>query len=138
MSATAAKCYDAMLKLGASECHANFSGGNDEGGYEDVTFVATGEDAIIEGPLADFDIYKDVSYNGQTYKNGQWVNIPQPTRDPDLTAIADHLCGVLEGQYGSFAGEFYVHGTVIVDARARTTRMEGDEQSGYEHFEHTF
>lgn len=135
MSATAAKCYDAMLKLGAIEARGEFSGGNDEGGYDEINFVTEGEDGALDERLAKFDIYTDMSYNGQGYENGRWVNITQPTRDPDLTAIADHMYAVLDGQYGSFAGEFSVHGTVIVDAKARTSKIEGEEMAGYEHFE---
>jgi hypothetical protein len=38
-------------------------------------------------------------------------------------------------QWGSFAGEFSVHGTVEVDVVAGRAKMEYDEQSDYEHHE---
>jgi hypothetical protein len=41
-------------------------------------------------------------------------------------------------QWGSFAGEFSVDGTVEVDVKAGRAKIAYDEQSGYDHHEHTW
>jgi hypothetical protein len=118
----------AMRDLGVAKILASFSGGNDEGGYNDFPqFVLETEGATLDSRLERFDIYDHRSSNGERWDSVRrtWVPVPKDTTDADLTAIADHLGEYLDGEFGSFTGEFYVSGTVSVDAKARTTTSSG-------------
>lgn len=99
-----------MREKGAVLAKAHFSGGNDEGGIDGITLLdANGVELPYEYSWDDSD---------------------------EQDALARDADGIVTGEYGSFAGEFSVHGTVTYDLNAGTVKMSKEEQSGYDHSEY--
>jgi hypothetical protein len=120
--------YEAVRALGAARVEASFSGGNDEGGYDGVSFFGA-DGARLE--LGDFNPWREVSHKGRDEWDqtaGRYVKVP-PKPETERTLVADTLEKVLDDRYGSFAGEFYVRGTVTIDAAARKTVLQGETET---------
>jgi hypothetical protein len=114
----------------------NFSGGHDQGGFDDVMFADKdkNEITILPKDKDDFIIFAEKS-ELLTYqeKNSEDILIFKKTsyerfdfnnRDILETIMFDSGC--LE-EYGSFAGEFSVEGTVSLDVFTGKWAMEGQE-----------
>lgn len=98
--------FNLMRACGITKAVVEFSGGNDEGGPDDIEVTREGANEPSELP----------AYYGSRDGSG--------TREEQL---ADLLARPVYAEYGTFAGEFYVHGRVVWDLEARTVRMTGDE-----------
>lgn len=94
-----------MRQRGFVKVVAEFSGGNDEGGVERTTAYTSYVDT--EG----VDL-------------GGW-----DTEDP----VAQFLAEIVDGKYGSFAGDFYVNGNVTADLESQTIEMTGSEDVPQSH-----
>lgn len=108
---------------------AEFSGGNDQGGIDSVSLY-DGFDSEIENlPKV---VVKDIKqfrfrteYNDKTeiyLKEDYKTNITLPTDLEEFIISA----GCLD-EYGSFAGEFSVHGTITMDLMQRTWDIQGEQ-----------
>lgn len=122
---TGPAAYAAMKALGVTRVVASFAGGNDEGGYDSFSFY-NGETELDR--FEDFDSSDQLAWDEATRSY-----VPNPGSDPHRTAIGGWLEDVLNGSYGSFAGDFYVSGTVTLNAVERTTVMEGTEEEPVGH-----
>jgi hypothetical protein len=134
VNTTALRAYNAMDKIGVAKVIGHFSGGNDEGGYDEISFLdAEGNEVAVPGASdrSYFSVYDEMSQH--EWGGGGWRKTS--IKEGPAAAIADHLYEVIDGAYGSFAGEFSVYGDVIVDVKAHKTSIVGEEQSGYDHFE---
>lgn len=102
-----------LRKRGVAKVSVEFSGGGDEGGVGDITlFNAAGEEI---GTLEE----RYPVWNGK-----EWVH--KYPSDPDLVLV-ETLCSPVYEKYGTFAGEFYVSGTVDYDVEAGTVKMSYSE-----------
>lgn len=106
---------------GVAKAVAVFSGGNDEGGVDQITLF--NEDDIEIGSLEPY------YGRGQVYDSatGSW----KPIEDPDKTGdndLAMALGGPSDDRWGSYAGEFYVSGEVIWTVADRKVKMDYDEE----------
>jgi len=110
---TKQQVFAAMNELGVIRAVADFSGGNDEGGVNSVALYRTGDENEQPERL---DAYEYSSWGDETKKA-----TPQGM-------IVQGLEGPVDGKYGSFAGEFYVNGTVTADLAAGTLEMSGEEE----------
>ena len=104
--------FAALERLDADRAVVEFSGGNDEGGPDTITF----------------------------FKGDQTVRTLPPwwqagDADEHLVPLSDALSDPVFEAYGTFAGDFDVTGEVIWDVPAKTVQMIRDERSEYEHFE---
>lgn len=92
---------------GASLLRADYSGGNDEGGVEDITLYA-GLVKVDEGhPKAE----REIAYEGG-YQDRIW-----------------ELCdAILSTQYGSWAGDWSASGALYVDVAAKHCWKSGQIQ----------
>ena len=93
-----------LKEVGGDYVEADYSGGNDEGGVDDVR------------------VYRRFEENGEEQKveieagTGRWG-------DP----IYDLCNEVMSSKYYTWAGEFYASGTLYVDAREKRVWTEGGE-----------
>ena len=114
----------------------NFSGGHDQGGFDDVMFVDKdkNEITILPKDKDDFIIFAEKSelltYQEENsediliFKKTSYERFDFNNRDILETIMFDSGC--LE-EYGSFAGEFSVEGTVSLDVFTGKWAMEGQE-----------
>ena len=114
----------------------NFSGGHDQGGFDDVMFADKdkNEITILPKDKDDFIIFAEKSelltYQEENsediliFKKTSYERFDFNNRDILETIMFDSGC--LE-EYGSFAGEFYVEGTVNLDVFTGKWAMEGQE-----------
>ena len=115
----------------------NFSGGHDQGGFDDVMFVDKdkNEITILPKDKDDFIIFAEKSdlltYQEENsediliFKKTSYERFDFNNRDILETIMFDSGC--LE-EYGSFAGEFSVEGTVSLDVFTGKWAMEGQEE----------
>jgi hypothetical protein len=114
----------------------NFSGGHDQGGFDDVMFADKdkNEITILPKDKDDLIIFADKSelftYQAENskdiliFKKTSYEQFDFNNRDTLETLMYNSGC--LE-EYGSFAGEFSVNGTVNLDVFTGKWAMEGQE-----------
>lgn len=116
----------AALEGRAAAVEVTFQGGNDEGGVEDIYFMDA--DGNQTERMQEY------------YPSGTW-NPETKTMEYSSTASSDqilsfNLCKPVYDKYYSFAGEFYVNGTVTWDVLNKAVTMNGTEEvTEYENFE---
>lgn len=103
------RCFELMAEAGVARAAVEFSGGNDEGGVDAIR-------------LYDADGKEVRSLEGweETYAKSRGDLVRELERPVD-------------DKYGSFAGDFYVRGTVVWDLAARSCVMDGEEQVSVGH-----
>ena len=98
--------FNLMTAMGIKRAVVSFSGGNDEGGVDEIT-----------------------AYNA----DGGEIGFGSTDRWGQLEEL---LGRPVYDQYSSFAGEFYVDGEVTWDLSDRTVKMKGNERvDAYEGFD---
>ena len=97
--------FNLMRACAITKAVVGFSGGNDEGGPDEISVYRQGANEPSDLPLS--------------------YGVKDKTREQEL---ADLLVRPVYAEYGSFAGEFYVDGQVVWDLEAKTVKMTGDEQ----------
>ena len=135
--------FDGMTKRGINRIEMNFSGGNDEGGIDHM--LATD----LEGNEIDIPDTPWVSscYENQTVTEGVWIPHHAHGGDfqnqkfvplSDLDAeVLDNINfrrsveNIVYGKYFTFAGDYYVEGTAILDVSENVAKITGQE-SGQE------
>jgi hypothetical protein len=112
-----------LAKRGITRVEVEYSGGNDEGGVDDITFYK-GED-VVEVP-------EPRRANGFVHdpKTGKWVQETKGFTPEELKEgeFFEGLEAPVYAKYYSFAGEFYANGKVIWDVGAGTCKMQGYEE----------
>lgn len=123
---------------GVSTIVAQFSGGNDEGGIDSIDYLDADGKKINTIPSS--SAYEDRYWQGGREHNRGWIVYDRSLGDtwadqkraatPDEVALAEAL-KVIEhpvyDRYYTFAGEFYVDGTLTWDVTAGTHEMHGQE-----------
>lgn len=114
----------ACALLGFVGVEADFSGGNDEGGVDGVQGIKEdGERVVLEHapyPCGHWDAAIDkYVYDERATES--------PEREAAYTIYAAMEAPVVD-RWGSFAGDFYVSGTVTFDAATRVMKMSGEEE----------
>ena len=125
--------FDGMRERGISRIEMDFSGGHDEGGIDDIyAFDAQGE--RVELPERKWHIGTQYSQGMETkiaYKIGDWqASIPVDQVPADEKAIVDFLDNIeniVYSKYHTFAGEFYVNGTAVIDVEKNIATIKGSE-----------
>jgi hypothetical protein len=110
---TKAEVFEELRRRGAGLAIVEFSGGGDEGGADSVRLYreATAEAIDCDKPLEELP----------TYPNWQ----QGPVHDVENALIAA-LVDPMENEYGSFAGDFHVQGTIAWDVAKETCIMSGE------------
>lgn len=115
-----------LRSQGIARVEASFSGGNDEGGIDSMTFFdADGNE--VEAPVRPH-VYRVYTQGRSELRGGDWNNPRLATTEE----VAQNLVyKVLEApvydKYYTFAGEFYVDGTLTWDITKGTNEMHGSE-----------
>lgn len=119
---------DALKRLRAldiTECVMDFSGGNDEGGVDSTAITKT-DGSKTTNPECIRYTYVEREYNKETKL---WVDTT--VLSPQNLA-ANELAGILEApvhdRFGSFAGDFFVSGTLTYNTVEGTVEMTGSEE----------
>lgn len=126
----------ALREAGVVKVSIHFSGGNDEGGADDFEFLdAEGNKVTMPSSHA----YSTQKWNSETKTYGptEWrVHERTETGYADRAAtdeevkvakIAATLEHPIYDRWGSFAGEFYVDGTLTWDVATGKHTLEGQE-----------
>jgi hypothetical protein len=138
-----------LKRLGAAKAVVEFSGGNDEGGVDDIALLdADGKQIDVE--LSDHvheerDYTKSGPANGyRGHPTGRWIKgygtdvIEATPEEKRLAQLSSALVAPVDEEYGSFAGDFSVQGTVTWDAVAQTAKMGKSEQVWQDYEENEF
>lgn len=102
------RTFNLMAQLDIRKAEVEFSGGNDEGGVDNITV-----------------------YRGERQIEG---NLPVSYATKDATSeqeLAELLGRPVYDKYYGFAGEFYVQGTVVWDLATKKVNMGGSEETMY-------
>lgn len=149
---SATDTQEAMAYLrdaGVSTVTIEFSGGNDEGGTDSVSFFDA-EGGTVEVPTSgareetQWDEvsrkWLPVGWVVSTWKPGErWSTETRPATDEEvkLAKVLTVLEHPIYDRWGSFAGEFYVNGTLTWDVTGGTYKVTGQETvEHYEDFEY--
>lgn len=125
---------DTFTRYNVKYIIGTFSGGNDEGGFDDVYLANDKEEEIVieekNKPEFRFFVDKKNIYkfdNEKAKKISVFYTITNSEKNL-LDVLEDTLysTGALE-EYGSFAGEFSVNGTVKLDVFNYTWNRDGQE-----------
>ena len=113
-----ATIFEEMDKLGASYLEAHYSGGNDEGGIDDVQLFVPAKPRQR----------KDVVMRTRDGKGFKFVPIalPEPGYLDYEHPLHDALSDLLSWDFGSFAGDFSCYGVVYVDVPTWRIWREGE------------
>lgn len=108
-----------LRELKAVQAIVEFSGGGDEGGPNNVTLK------LADGTERSLAFYMSGDYNKAT---GKWDEGPPKGSTVEEVELGAALSQPVDSEYGSFAGEFYVSGTVIWDVATGKISMSGSEE----------
>lgn len=120
------KVFDRLAADGFTGVTCHFSGGNDDGGVDSYEFYTADRDGPI--PVDDHPAWT-TAHAGYVFddQTGRYVK----SDDTELNALAEFRDLVerpIYEQFYTFAGDFYVNGTLVWDVTNRTVEMQGEEQ----------
>lgn len=120
---TKAAVLAVLMERGITRVEVEYSGGNDEGGVDSISFYKGEDEIVVPEPRRP---------NGFIYEasSGKWVQETKGFTPEELRegAFFEGLEAPIYAKYDSFAGEFYANGKVIWDVAAGTCKMEGYEE----------
>jgi hypothetical protein len=115
-----ANVFQHLRNLNIHRVDVDFSGGGDEGGPEMINITT------IDGKTSNISPY---AFGGDRSQEDIITN----------EDIIESLSAPIYEKYGTFAGEFYVHGTLVWDVPAIKVYMKGQESNTvYEPFEESY
>lgn len=114
---TREQVWEELTRRNAAKAVVHFSGGNDEGSVSRIELVDANGAEI--GELQ--EIYAPTEWSE---KEKKWVRKTQPTQEE---LLVNALVRPVYDKYYSFAGEYYVEGTVTFNVANRTAHMEASE-----------
>jgi hypothetical protein len=125
-----AEVFKKIRERGAIRAVVEFSGGNDEGGADNIVLYDREGEMVggVDGHYA--GCYWD-------HEKGRFAESSLTPEQRIETELAEALEGPVYEEYGSFAGDFSVSGRVTWDAEKGTVTMSGEE-SEYVPFEKEF
>jgi hypothetical protein len=115
--------FAALKSKGIAKVLVHYSGGNDEGGVNQIElFDANGE-----------NIGEMQEYYGGTSVWDEATNTYKPAPPPsDDQRLAEALGAPVYNKYGGFAGEYYVDGIVTWDVVNKKINDHGNEQVSHD------
>jgi hypothetical protein len=116
-----------LRNQGIARIEATFSGGNDEGGIDSVTFFDAEGNEVAAPPQP--SVYRAYQGGTSALYAGGWGDDRRLATAEEVAQ--DLVWKVIEhpvyDRYYTFAGEFYVDGTLTWDVAAGTHKMSGQE-----------
>jgi len=130
--------FDGMTKRGINRIEIHFSGGNDEGGidYMQATDLEGNEIDIPDAP------WVSSCYENQTVTKGVWLPhhaegsfweqkfVPLSDLDAEVLDninFRSSFENIIYGKYYTFAGDYYVEGTAILDVSENLAKITAQE-----------
>ena len=131
--------FDGMTKRGINRIEIHFSGGNDEGDIDQI------QATDLEGNIIDIPDTPWVSscYENQTVTKGVWLPnqaVDAEFQNQKFVPLSDLDAEVLDninfrssfesivyGKYYTFAGDYYVEGTAILDVSENVAKITAQE-----------
>jgi hypothetical protein len=110
--------FDQIRRRGGTIAVVEFSGGNDEGGADHICINDATGATVAELPNYVHPERYDYETGRSIYRAGE----------EELAQLVNALTQPINDEYGSFAGEFSVQGTVIWDARTDKVTMGRSER----------
>lgn len=115
--------FAALAKKGVNRVEVEYNGGNDEGGVDQIVFFDKDDKKI--GEMQEY-------YGGHSVWD-EATKSYKPAAPPDEEQrLSQALCAPVYDKYGSFAGEFYVNGTLTWDVAKRKVNMRGTEEVSHD------
>lgn len=131
--------FDGMTKRGINRIEMNFSGGNDEGGIDQIQATdLEGNEIVIEDTP-----WVASSYENQTVTKGVWLPhhahggdfqnqkfVPLSDLDAEVLDninFRSSVESIIYGKYYTFAGDYYVEGTAILDISENLAKVTAHE-----------
>lgn len=114
------RLFEEMQKVGASRLEASYSGGNDEGGVDDVTKLVDAEGKDV--PIPGMWITRDPKPDDPTYR----IREGKVHEYNPLWEAADRMLSV---DFGTWAGEFSAYGTLFADVKEGKVWRDGEISS---------
>lgn len=134
---TESEVFARLKELGAAKALVTFEGGNDDGGVTHIDLVDAKGKKICQvndhyqKPALNEDgstrMVERVSSNGRTYRTPEYE--PLSEEQEKENALYQALGGPVYERFGSFAGEFEVHGTVTWDVETQEVDMDGQQST---------
>lgn len=118
-SLSRSEIFSRLRELGAAKATVEFAGGGDEGGVESIT--------LYDGEGNELPVKLEENYSGQRYNPNTQKWEPTEPNTP-LQDLAGALGAPVYERYHTFAGDFYVSGTVDYDVVAGTVKMNKSER----------
>ena len=131
--------FDGMTKRGINRIEILFSGGNDEGGIDQIQATdLEGNEIVIEDTP-----WVASSYENQTVTKGVWLPhhahggdfqnqkfVPLSDLDAEVLDninFRSSVESIIYGKYYTFAGDYYVEGTAILDISENLAKVTAHE-----------
>lgn len=111
--------FQRLQGLGAAKATVEFSGGGDEGGVDSIT--------LYDGEGNELPVKVEENYSGSRW-NPATSQYEPVEPDTPVQELATALGAPVYERYGSFAGEFYVSGTVDYDVPTGSVKLNKSER----------
>ena len=131
--------FDGMTKRGINRIEMNFSGGNDEGDIEAIQATdLEGNEIVIEDTPWVSSRYETQTVTkgvflphhaeGGDFKNQKFVPLSELDADVlDNINFRRSVESIIYGKYYTFAGNYYVEGTAILDISENVAKITAQE-----------
>lgn len=116
------KIFSTLKARNIVKVEVHYSGGDDEGGVNQIDLIDTA------GKVEHMEEYYD-GYSKWNDATQRWEEPAPPTEEQ---LLSKSLCRPVYDRYGSFAGEFYVNGSVVWDVVAGTVKDSGVEEQRHD------
>lgn len=133
------EAMQSLSDFGVTTVKVHFSGGDDEGGADSIDYLDADEKPV-EVPVG--HAVEDYHYENGRMSNGGWVvydhslsdnwneqKRPATAEEIKWTKVSEVVEFPIYNEYGSFAGEFYVYGTLTWDVATARHDMHGQYES---------
>lgn len=126
--------FEILRQKGIAKAVLTFSGGNDEGGVDEIRLIAVDEawNQTVTQLDPHWGEYTEYVWDAEKQ---QHVEKPKPPKTPEDVLneeLAEILCAPVEVEFGSWCGDFSAYGTLTWDVAEGTVRMDKEVQSGYD------
>jgi hypothetical protein len=115
--------FVALAKKGIARVEVEYNGGNDEGGVDQITFFDKDDKKI--GEMQEY-------YGGHMFWDEATKSYKPAAPPNEEQRLSQALCAPVYDKYGSFAGEFYVNGTLTWDVAKKKIKDHGVESVEHE------
>lgn len=119
------RALNALKDMGIVKCVMDFSGGNDEGAINSAVVTRTDGTEESNPPFLEREFLRRTwDADTQTWGYADDVTEEQKAHNE----LAELFEAPVYDAYGSFAGDFYVEGTLTYDVTAGTVTLSGYEE----------